>query len=221
MATWITHFRLAEALIADGLTLDVDMLLVGSIAPDSGRPNADKTGYEPPKRLTHWQAAGGDIDHEAYYHRYLARPPLDEGERAFHIGYYLHLLADAVWDRSIWQPKKQTPLYRKALASVETYMHEIKRDWYGLDFLYLKANPECSFYERFRFIDSVPDYLDYLPAGLLTETVRRIQAYYRMPTFDLNRPYIYLSQAEIDAYVEMAAVQLAAQSRAKAWLPSS
>jgi len=218
LATWITHLRLAEQLVAQGMTLDVESLLIGSVAPDSGVPNADMTGFEPPKRITHWHGANGKVDAEAYYRRYLAAPPLDDNERAFHAGYYLHLVADSEWDNLVWQPKKRTPLYQKALADRENTVHEIKRDWYGLDFLYLKAHPTSMYYERFVFVDQVPDYLDYLPAGLLTETVVKIQAYYRTPRFDLQRPYVYLSQAEIDAYVDVTGDKLANLCRGKGWL---
>ncbi len=218
MATWITHLRLAEQLVGLGMTLDVDSLLVGSVAPDAGLPNANLTGFEPPKRVTHWHNGQGKIDPEAYYRRYLAAPPLDDSVRAFHAGYYLHLVADNEWDTLIWQPKKRTPLYQKALADMNEAVHEIKRDWYGLDFLYLKAHPTCMYYERFLFVDTVPDYLDYLPAGLLTATVLKIQAFYRLPQFDLQRPYHYLSQAEIDAYVELTGAKLANLCRGKGWL---
>ena len=217
LATWIAHLRLAEHLIADGLQLDVEAFLVGSVAPDSGLPNADMTAYEPPKRITHWHGDDGEIDPEAYYARYLAQPSHDARAHAFHIGYYLHLVTDLEWTNTVWRPKKRTPLYHKALADLPTYLPEIKHDWYGLDFLYLKANPNCIFYKRFRFIDTVPDYLDYLPAGLLTETVRKIQSYYRRPEFDLDRPYHYLSAAEIDAFVDLAGMTLARLCRDKGW----
>jgi hypothetical protein len=218
MATWITHLRLAETLLSGGLAVDTDSLLAGSIAPDAGKPNADLTGYDPPKRITHWHNAKGDVDYDAYFQRYLARAGLTDAARAFHIGYYLHLLADEVWARTVWRPKKQTPLFLKALADKARTAQEIKKDWDGLDFLYLQAHPDCIFYRRFRYLESVPDYLDYLPPGLLSETVQRVQAYYRVPTFDLQRPYSFLSQAEIDAYLDMMSEQAAKACRAKGWL---
>jgi hypothetical protein len=150
--------------------------------------------------------------------RYLRQSAHNSSAHAFHVGYYLHLLADAVWTKTVWRPKKQTPLYQKALAEANIYMHEIKRDWYGLDFLYLQSHPDCLYYKRFRYIDIVPDYLDYLAPGLLTGTVKKIQAYYRLPQFDLQRPYVYLSQAEIDAYVELTLVRLRSACTSKGWL---
>jgi hypothetical protein len=218
MATWVTHLRLAESLLNAGLALAVDPFLVGSVAPDSGVPKADMSGYEPLKKVTHWHNAKGDVDAEAYYRRYLAVAGLTDDARAFHIGYYLHLLADVEWDRTLWQPKKQTPLYLKALADMDGLVHEIKKDWYGLDFLYLQAHPECIYYERFRYLNDVPDYLDYLAPGLLTDSIQKILAYYRVPTFELQRPYSYLSQAEIDAYVELMLDVAKRVCRAKGWM---
>jgi hypothetical protein len=206
-------------LVKAGLAVDEDALLAGSVSPDAGVPNAARNGYEPPKRVTHWHNAEGEIDAEAYAARYLRTAPAGTTAHAFHIGYYLHLLADDLWTRTVWRPRKQTPLYQKALANADIYMHEIKSDWYGLDFLYLKAHHECVFYRRFRFIDLVPDYLDYLPPGLLTDTIKKIQAFYRLPQFDLQRPYVYLSQAEIEAYVEVASDKLTSVCRANGWLP--
>jgi hypothetical protein len=218
MATWITHLRLAEALLNLGLRAETDSFLVGSIAPDSGAPKPDMSGYEPPKRVTHWHDSAKSVDYEAYFRRYLAPVGLTDAARAFHIGYYLHLLADDVWTQTVWRPKKQTPLYVKALADKDGLVHEIKKDWYGLDFLYLQAHPESIFYTRFRYLATVPDYLDYLLPGMLTDAVQKIQAYYRVPTFELQRPYSYLSQAEIDAYVEMMVSKATDVCREKGWL---
>ena len=218
MATWITHLRLAEALLNLGLEVEQDSFLVGNIAPDSGAPKPDMSGYEPAKRITHWHDKAKNVDYEAYFRRYLAPAGMTDDARAFHMGYYLHLLADYEWGRTVWRPKKQTPLYVKALADKDGLIHEIKRDWYGLDFLYLQAHPESIFFKRFRYLESVPDYLDYLAPGLLTQSIQKIQAYYRVPTFDLQRPYSYLSQAENDAYVEMMVRQATEVCRAKGWL---
>ena len=218
VATWITHLRLAEHLIQQGLRLDVDAFLVGSVAPDAGVPNAKGTGFTPSKRVTHWHSSSGDVDAEAYYQRYLSANDQKKVARSFHIGYYLHLLADRAWDECIWQPKKRTPLYLKAMMDMQLAMQEIKNDWYGLDFLYLKAQPESIFYQRFRYLDNVPDYLDYFSAGMLTENVKKIQRFYRSPTFDLKRPYLYLSQAEIDAYIDLTLEQLTHACREKRWM---
>ncbi len=58
MASWMIHFRIAQALL-DGTSLpfartsDVDAAFVmGNIAPDSGVPTADGTHYEPSKRVS-------------------------------------------------------------------------------------------------------------------------------------------------------------------------
>lgn len=218
VATWITHLRLAEHLINLGLSADADLFLVGSVAPDAGVPNADGSGFMPPKRITHWRTGDGVTDAEAYYRRYLDVPKQDKRARGFHIGYYLHLLADHAWGECIWQPKKRTPLYMKAMANMTNAMQEIKNDWYGLDFLYLKAQPDSIFYRRFRYLDNVPDYLDYFAAGMLTENIKKIQRFYRSPNFDLQRPYIYLSQPEIEAYIDLTMEQLKHVCHQKGWL---
>jgi hypothetical protein len=219
MATWITHLRLAENLLNDGLKIDVKPFLVGNISPDAGVPNAEQTHFEPPKKLTHWHNAQGDIDAEAFYRKHIDGRTLMEHHRAFLLGYYLHLLADDHWARMIWRPKKQTPLYQKALTNMETFMHEVKHDWYGLDFLFLKTRPDFLYYTEFLHIESVLDYLDYFPARALTENLFKIQSFYRLPKFDLTRPYLYLSQPEIDAYVELTTDRIATTLREKRLMP--
>jgi hypothetical protein len=218
MATWITHLRLAEYLIACGLSVDVDSFLAGSVSPDAGVPKPDGSGYDPPKKITHWHTARRRHDVDTYQQRYLKRSNIVLPEKAFHIGYYLHLLADHEWDERVWQPKKRTPLYQAATQPDSPTAREIKMDWYGLDFIYLRDHAECVYWTRFRYIERVPDYLDYLSPGLLTANIEKIVAYYRSPAFNLMRPYHYLSQAEIDAYVAVTGEVLLAACRERGWM---
>ena len=211
MATWVAHFRLAEALLDRGLDVDRRLFLVGNIAPDSGVLNADKTDAEPSKNVSHWQGDGKDSHFEQFYADRIAGNPLSDEEYAFRLGYYCHLLADQIWVETIWRPKKKTPLYAEPLANDPQFVWEIKKDWYGLDFLYLAENPQSIFFTDFVPIESVPDYIDdVFSAGAFTKRVKDTQAFYLNPSsWDLERPYIYLNRQEWDDYIarSLAAIQ--------------
>lgn len=53
MATWITHLRVAENILKR-FKLEENEFLAGNIAPDSGVPNENGSGFNPPKEITHW-----------------------------------------------------------------------------------------------------------------------------------------------------------------------
>jgi hypothetical protein len=54
MATWISHLRVAENLLAALPDLDEVAFTFGNLAPDSGVPNADWTVFDPPQEVTHF-----------------------------------------------------------------------------------------------------------------------------------------------------------------------
>jgi hypothetical protein len=202
MATWVVHFRLTEALLDMGFNFDRKMFLVGNIAPDSGLLNDEKTGYEPSSEITHWHGADGNIYPENFYNTYIVNCRHDPETYAFLMGYYCHLIADVEWIERIWRPKKRTPLYAEPLAQDPQFAWEIKKDWYGLDFLYLRENPQSIFYTDFVQIGQISDYLDYFPAGAFTKRIEDTRLFYLCePDWELNRPYIYLNRQEWEDYI--------------------
>lgn len=54
MATWVTHFRIAEALISRDLPVSKIDFLVGNIGPDCGLIGEDGKPM-PPKEITHFK----------------------------------------------------------------------------------------------------------------------------------------------------------------------
>ena len=218
MATWMAHIRLAQELLKTSLSLDIEAFLIGNIAPDSGVPNTDWSAFDPPKQVTHWREER-TIQFEQFYDRYLnAATPTDASRTAFLLGYYCHLIADHEWAVTLWRPKRETPRYADLLTQDPDQVWEIKKDWYGLDFLYLADHPDSLFHTHFMGIETVPDYLDYFPAGAFTQQVRYIQGYYADPEFDLVRPYEYLSKAEMDDYIVRTTAVLLTALRARGWV---
>ncbi|HLA44365.1 MAG TPA: zinc dependent phospholipase C family protein, partial [Aggregatilineales bacterium] len=204
MATWVAHFRMAEAILNQGINLNRKMFVVGNIAPDSGLLNEGTLSYDPPKHITHWIDQDNNIQPELFYVQHIAaKNDLDGAELDFCLGYYCHLLADWEWITSVWRSKKEKTPYVEMLAENAGNIWEIKKDWYGLDFLYLAEHPDSIFFTDFVQVEEVPDYLDYFPEGAFTRRVDDTRKFYLgKPDWDLDRPYIYLSRKEWDDYVQ-------------------
>lgn len=71
MATWIAHIIIAENLLKK-YNFERKSFLIGSIAPDSGIPNEDRSGFDPSKKITHWINEDGIIAAETFYDKYIS-----------------------------------------------------------------------------------------------------------------------------------------------------
>ena len=100
MAYWMTHLRVAEALLRclpEGISLP--HYYAGSIAPDCGRTEWNEDGtprYLPGRVVTHWLKKDEAldrclIDFEGFYNAMMPQAADDEA-RAFYWGYYLSLI---------------------------------------------------------------------------------------------------------------------------------
>lgn len=219
MATWIAHLRVAEHVLARCPALDEDPFLVGSVAPDAGIPNEDRSSFEPPKEVTHW-LRDGSVSPEAFRQEHLEgrlrREPLegrlrrehlggrleeaDRGEASFLAGYYAHLLADSHWNR-LYARKLGDPAWSDGLAKDPRFIWTIKKDWYNLDGLYLLAHPDSVFFTRFRRLDRFPHTLPCFTKGEIEKQARFIVGYYGARKVDPRRPLLYLTELEMDTYV--------------------
>ncbi|MFN8421221.1 MAG: hypothetical protein U0528_18555 [Anaerolineae bacterium] len=47
MTTWIGHLRIAEQLLVENTALDEVAFTLGNLGPDSGKPNADWSRFDP------------------------------------------------------------------------------------------------------------------------------------------------------------------------------
>ncbi|MCB2291776.1 hypothetical protein LGK97_18860 [Clostridium sp. CS001] len=202
MATWIAHLRIAENILNKEYDLDTEAFTVGNIGPDSGVPNEDWSSFNPPKSITHWLDDEKKIDANAFYIKYIKNTVLrqDKAYYSFILGYYVHLLTDIEWSK-LFDEKKLTPLYNEGLEKDPKFIWTIKKDWYGLDFLYLENNPKCLFFATFKNILKVPDYLDYYPQGAFTKQVKYITDFYLGENEDTKENFIYLNKNEMDTFV--------------------
>jgi hypothetical protein len=212
MATWIAHLRLAENLLETIKGLDASGFALGNIAPDSGIPDEKWENFTPPKEVSHFivpteEDAWRIVDLE-FYGRYLAAIPrsADGRERdAFLLGYFFHLVTDNLWYHWVFRPTFER--FKAEFEADRRFIWEVKRDWYGLDFLYLHEHPDSLFYKVFLECEYDDAYgLDFMPAEGLRRQLDYIKNLYQDPEkMDqaLNgRPDIYLREPEMDRFVD-------------------
>ncbi len=216
MATWIVHLRIAEILLGQIEHLDPAEFAIGNIAPDSGVPDEKWEKFEPPAEVLHfgasktgsWQIA--DLD---FYRRYLQNStwPSDDIQRfSFLLGYFFHLLTDNLWNSKI--TKDTQTKFASDFEADPDFGWEVKRDWYGLDFIYLRAHPESLFQRVFLDCEYTRDYLDFLPVEGVEQRIAYIKEFYQRQDEKiqalLERPYIYLSETTMNTFVNEAAQRL-------------
>ena len=209
MGTWMCHLRLAENLLERIPNLDPFAFAVGSIVPDSGIPDENWENFTPPKEVSHfltdahpWKIA--DLD---FCRRYLdgeETPDLDPARFSFLLGYYFHLVTDNLWHSAIGIPTKAK--FESFFAGEPEAITEVKRDWYGLDFLYLRERPDSFFHRVFLGCTYETDHLDFMPPEAVQERLSYIGEFYQrtdervQALFD--RPYTYLSRTRMDLFID-------------------
>ncbi len=203
MATWIAHLRIGENILNRGYNFKPIPFIVGNIGPDSGVPNEDWSNFNPPKKVTHWFDNENKISAERFYEKYLNDEKIKEDKErySFLMGYYIHLLTDIEWS-SFYEQKKQEVLYRDSLKNDPNFIWTIKKDWYGLDYLYLDKHKDCIFHTLFKKIREVPDYLDYFPDGAFEKQVKYITSFYLEENNQTKENFIYLTEKEMNRFIE-------------------
>ncbi|MBZ9687447.1 zinc dependent phospholipase C family protein [Clostridium estertheticum] len=202
MATWIAHLRVAEKILKKGYNFEPTPFLVGNIGPDSGVPNEDWSNFNPPKKITHWEGQDKKINAQSFFDKYLNNNVIGESNElfSFKIGYFVHLLTDIEWSK-LFDQKKREFLYKEGLEKDQNFIWTIKKDWYGLDFIYLQNNPQSIFNTLFKNITKVPDYLDYFPAGAFEAQVKYINEFYLGENSETKDNFIYLIEEEMDNFI--------------------
>ncbi|WP_456274817.1 zinc dependent phospholipase C family protein [Bacillus sp. AK031] len=199
MATWVTHFRITEELLKIGLSVSKIDFLVGNIGPDCGLIGEDGRPV-PPKEVTHCKI-DGKINSESFYDKYLRDQFESFSPRSSYLlGYYIHLVTDEEW-LVLLNEKKKEKVYQDILMTPE-YARTVKKDWYGLDFLYLKNHKDNIFWTDFQHITDFPEYLDFFPECQTLIQIRNITEFYRSSTIADDHEFIYLTAVEVDDFIE-------------------
>ncbi|WP_058303121.1 zinc dependent phospholipase C family protein [Gorillibacterium timonense] len=199
MATWITHMRIAERLMDEGLSVSDKEFIVGNIGPDCGLPGEDGA-YYPPRTVTHFKL-NGETNPDLFYEQYTAPylTSMDHKELSFHLGYYAHLVTDLEWKTFIQH--KKTDEVHQAILDHPDFWRFLKQDWYGVDFNYLQNHADAKFWTVFQNIHEFPDYLDIFPQGQILEQIKRITAFYQESSLPDGYIFTYLAPSEMDEFV--------------------
>lgn len=209
MATWIVHLRLAENLLELIPNLDAGQFAIGNLAPDSGIPDENWENFDPPAKVTHFLSpenewiGSADLD---FYQNYLAEiDSLQERESfSFRLGYLFHLITDNLWREKIFNPIKAH--FPDEFDADPKFIWEVKEDWYGLDFIYVRDYPESLFWTI--LLEVEPDHcdLDFIPIEAVKHQLKYIKTFYQRQDKEIQetyrRPYIFLSQEQVDNLVD-------------------
>lgn len=221
MATWITHLRIAEALLEKIPYLDAHLFAVGNIAPDSGMPDEKWEVFTPPTEITHFSSQkdtpfwAADLDFYCHYLRPLfitsQSAYKDDPRRfSFALGYFCHLVTDNLWHQWIGVPTQEK--YQFQFDADRSFIWEVKKDWYGLDLVFVRTHPNSLFWEIFLDCAYEENYLDFLLKEGVQERIRFIQQYYQSTDEHaeerVNRERLYLNEEQMAKFVELAVLFL-------------
>jgi hypothetical protein len=212
MATWIAHLRIAENLLGMIPGLDPHSFVVGSVAPDSGIPDEKWEKFTPPGEVTHFRAPKGSLYPSAdkeFYRQHLADAPFpgsDPKKASFLFGYFCHLVTDNLWHAMISVPTRER--YQVEFGTIPGFVWEVKKDWYGLDFEYVRSHPDSLYWRVFLVCDYPINYLEFLIPEGVRQSLAHIQEYYQRQDAHaeerVNRQRLYLTEPEMSHFVETA-----------------
>ena len=206
MATWITHFIIADKVLERLPYFDRQSFLVGNIAPDCNVENEDFTSFVPSRELTHWMSSDRktETDSDRFYHEYIENREdqiRDHKEKSFLLGYYAHLIVDAEFSKymrdtdriaSVWKRIQEHPVLSQKAENLPQCWDSIKaliskkertRDIHTIEAEYLETHPNSGYLTEFFRLTSFPDYIDYLPKGAI---VRKIGVMKYLPQKDFE-----------------------------------
>ena len=212
MASWMIHLRIADTLLDQIGNLSAEEFIMGNIAPDSGVPNEDWSKFTPSTTVSHFRRDNGTgkkkVDISAFIDQYFTeeqRNSYDTKSYSFFLGYLTHLLTDCLWSGRITHPTMD-----KYNANNDPKMvAKIKDDWYDLDYLYLRNNPDFRGFKIYKDIDRFPNtYMDIFSDDAFDNRRAYIVGFYEEENNNLDREYPYLTKEEADRFVEQACAEI-------------
>jgi len=217
MATWIAHLRIAERLLDRIEGLDPAYFAIGNIAPDAGIPDENWEHFNPPSEVSHFKLSGGadfalaDLAFFRQHLQPLREQKVDSERFAYLLGYFFHLVTDNLWAQAVGRPTHER--FAEAFAGDPDFIWEVKRDWYGLDFEYVRENPDSIFWRVFLDCRYDADFLDFMPPEAVQERLDYIKDFYQRTDEKVEAHYIqhpgcFLTQKEMDDFIQEASGRL-------------
>ena len=211
----MVHLRIADKLLDRISNLSDTEFVVGNIAPDSGIPNEDWSVFTPSGDLSHFKTTDADgfkdIHLNEYVEEYFSvnkRVQYNVKQKSFYLGYLTHLITDMLWGKQIVRPSKDR---FKSLFDHDRneWIWTLKRDWYDLDFLYIRNNPVFRAFAIYKnAINFKNEYIDFFSPEAFDNRREYISAFYGEEREGLEREYHYLNELEMNRFVEESAEQI-------------
>ena len=207
MASWMVHLRIADKLLDRLSGISPVEFIVGNLAPDSGVPNEDWSAFYPPTKVSHFKTGTKKAGPEAFAEKYFRpeqRQTYSNRQFSFYLGYLSHLLTDSLWSKQVAKPT-----FRKHIGGEPPYtdpkVWEIKEDWYDLDYKYLRDHPGFRAFRVYLGAVGFPnDFMEEFSTDAFDNRRQYITDFYLQGKDGLDREYPYLTEAEMDAFVENA-----------------
>ena len=227
MANWIMHIMIAERLLAEGLHAEAHAFCIGSIAPDCNIENEDWTAFVPSREVTHWMRENSKLsaDYEGFYQQKILNGDVrNDCKYSFLLGYYAHLMTDAMFAAFIMDPVrvkasfrrlKNEPAYRKVLDNVPQTHEELKRhfnrrersvDLVAYEKLHVINHPDCLYNALVRTTTDFPDEWADLPSGAIARKIRLMA--YEVEGKPEDMKGLFFSKEELDGFIEKVVCKL-------------
>lgn len=207
MAYWITHLRVAEAVLPYLPEVSLPHYYAGALGPDCGRTERNEDGsplYLPGRRTSHWIIPDLDrccssIGFEQFYDAWMPKGLTPE-QRSFYWGYYVHLITDAMWGEQVIKPRKEC-----IQECTDEKVQEMKDDTRKADLRFLKAHPDYAPLDIIAGIGSFFNcYLDYYNDTDLENQLHDIpKRLHREAAGDVEES-MWLADDEMDEFVMFA-----------------
>lgn len=210
MASWMIHLRIADKLLDKLNNITTTEFIMGNIAPDSGVPNEDWSVFTPSGDISHFKEESIDgwknINIDKFINTHFMKKHIkgySRKEYSFFLGYYTHLLTDIEWVNQVCKPSEERFADLCNEIGRVNFVWTLKKDWYDLDFLYLKKNPD---FRAFRLYEQSKDFkntfMDIFAEDAFENRRQYITGFYLAGREDLEREYPYLNELQTDAFVE-------------------
>ena len=205
MASWMIHLRIADTLLNQIANLSAEEFIMGNIAPDSGVPNEDWSKFTPSTTVSHFRRDNGTgkkkVDISAFIDQYFTeeqRNSYGAKSYSFFLGYLTHLLTDCLWSDRI----AHSTMDKYNANNDPKMVAKIKDDWYDLDYLYLRNNPDFRGFKIYKNIDRFPNtYMDIFSDDAFDNRRAYIVGFYEEENNNLDREYPYLTKEDADRFV--------------------
>ncbi len=210
MASWMIHLRIADKLMDRLNNVETTEFIMGNIAPDSGVPNEDWSVFTPSGDISHFKEESIDgwknINIEKFINAHFTIEHIKgytKQEYSFFLGYYTHLLTDIEWVNQICKPSEVKFADLCEELGRVNFIWTLKKDWYDLDFLYLKKNPDFRAFHLYEQSKNFRNsFMDIFSEDAFENRRQYITGFYLNGREDLEREYLYLNEIQTEAFVE-------------------